>query len=132
MGWPRIKRGAGKRRVDAKAFRLADEVCYIQRRAAEHDSRIVTVGPLLLFSAESGDAWLLDVSDQLAAPIARDGDPLPVHIEESDTNLSVAWLGSYRIDADTFTYREKDTGRARSIIGYPTREIVRQISNMFG
>jgi hypothetical protein len=118
--------------VDAKAFRLVDEVRYVQRRAAEHDSRIVTVGPLLLFSTESGDARLLDVADQLATPIARDGDPLPVSIEESDTNFSVAWLGSYRIDGDTFTYQDKHTGQVRSIIGYPTREIARQISNMFG
>lgn len=132
MGWLRIRRGPGKRRVDGKTFRLADEVRYIQRRAAEHDSRIVTVGPLLLFSAESGDAWLLDVSDQLATPIARDGDPLPVRIEETDTNLSVAWLGSYRINGATFTYRDRDSGKVRSIFGYPTREIVGQISNMFG
>lgn len=132
MGWPKIRRGAGKQRVDAKTFRLVDEVRYIQRRAADHDSRIVTVGQLLLFSAESGDAWLLDVSDQLATPIARDGDPLPVHIEESETNLSVAWLGSYRISGDIFTFRDRNTGNARSIIGYPTREIAGQISNMFG
>jgi hypothetical protein len=32
--------------VDGKSFRLADEVHYIQRRAAEHDERIVTVGQL--------------------------------------------------------------------------------------
>ncbi len=132
MGYRSIKRGAGKRRVNAKTFRLVEEVRYIQRRAAVHDSRIVTVGPLLLFSAESGDGWLLDVSDQLATPIARDGDPLPVHIEETDTNLSVAWLGSYRIDGDIFVFQDRDTGNVRSIIGYPTREIVGQISNMFG
>jgi hypothetical protein len=28
----------------------ADEVCYMQRRAAQRQSRIVTVGPLVLFS----------------------------------------------------------------------------------
>ena len=30
-----IRRGAGKRRVDGKSLRLADEVRYIQRRAAD-------------------------------------------------------------------------------------------------
>jgi hypothetical protein len=33
--------------VDGKSFRT-DEVRYIQRRAAEHDERIVTVGQLVL------------------------------------------------------------------------------------
>ena len=52
----RIKRGPGKRMVDGKSFRLADEVRYIQRRAAEHDSRIVSIAQVVLFSSESGDA----------------------------------------------------------------------------
>jgi hypothetical protein len=39
--------------VDGKSFRLADEVRYIQRRAAEHDERIVTVGQLFFFSTET-------------------------------------------------------------------------------
>jgi hypothetical protein len=30
--------------VDGKTFRLADEVRYILRRAAEHDGRVVTIG----------------------------------------------------------------------------------------
>ena len=61
--------------VDGKTLRLADEVRYIQRRAADHDGRIVTIGQLVLFSTDTGDAWLLDPSDQLAARLARDGDP---------------------------------------------------------
>ena len=56
MGRTTIRRGAGKRRVDGKSLHLADEVRYIQRRAADHDGRVVTVGPLVLFSTETGDA----------------------------------------------------------------------------
>jgi len=40
--------------VDGKNFRLADGVRYIQRRAAEHDGRIVTIAQLILFSTEIG------------------------------------------------------------------------------
>jgi len=65
-GRSRIKRGPGKRMVDGKSFRLADEVRYIQRRAAEHDSRIVSIGQVVLFSSESGDAWMLEPSEYLA------------------------------------------------------------------
>ena len=70
--------------MDGKNFRLADDVRYIQRRAAKHDGRVVTIGQLVLFSTETGDAWLLDPSDQLAARLARDGDPEPFHIEEGE------------------------------------------------
>jgi hypothetical protein len=91
MGWRTIKRGAEKQWVEGKTFRLADEVRYMQRRAAQRQSRIVTIGQLVLFSTETGDAWLLDPSDQLAAPLARDGDPLSVEVEETDTSFTVAW-----------------------------------------
>ena len=128
----RIKRGSGKRRIEGKDFRLSDEVRYIQRRAAQCDSRIVTIGPLLMFSTETGDAWMLDPSDQLATPIARDGDALSVHIEDTDSNLAIGWTGVYRIDAAAFVFRDKDSGNVRTILGYPTDRIINQISNMFG
>src|SRR6516225_1292772 len=51
-----VKRAPGKRMVDGKDFRLADEVRYVQRCAARHDGRIVTIGQLILFSTETGDA----------------------------------------------------------------------------
>ena len=68
------RRGSGKRVVQGKDLRLADEVRYIQNRAADHDARIITLGPLVLFSTETGDAWLLDPADHLALRLARDGE----------------------------------------------------------
>jgi hypothetical protein len=91
--------------VDGKNFRLADEVRYILRRAAEHDGRVVTIGQLVLFSTETGDAWLLDPSDQLAARLARDGDPEPFHIEENETTFTIHWKGRYRIEGAAFVYQ---------------------------
>jgi hypothetical protein len=93
-----IKRVAGQRMVDGKNFRLADEVRYILGRAAEHDGRVITIGQIILFSTETGDAWLLDPSDQLAARLARDGDPEPFHIEENVTTFTIDWKGCYRIE----------------------------------
>ena len=98
----RIKRGPGKRMVDGKSFRLADEVRYIQRRAADHTGRVISIGQLILFSSKSGDAWLLDPSDQLAARLARDGDPEPIHIDETDTTFAIGWKGHYRIEGPAF------------------------------
>jgi hypothetical protein len=82
--------------VEGKSFRLAEEVRSIQCQAADRHGRVVTVGQLVLFSTETGDAWLLDPSDQLAVRLARDGDPEPVHIEENDTSFVIDWKGAYR------------------------------------
>ena len=39
-----------------------------------------------------------DPSDQLAARLARDGDPEPIHIDETDTTFAIGWKGLYRIE----------------------------------
>jgi mevalonate kinase len=118
-----VKRGAGKRVVEGASFRLADEVRYVQGRAAAHDGRIVTLGQLLLFSTDTGDAWLLDRSDQLAARLARNGEPEPVHIEETDAAFTIGWKGSYRLDGPAFIYADQENGRIITILGYPTDKI---------
>ena len=102
----------------------------MQRLAAERDSRMITVAQFLLFSTDTGDAWLLDWSDQLAAPIARDGSPQPVHIEETNTQLAVAWKGHYQIDGPAFVYADEESGRPSPILGYPTRRIAEQIAKL--
>jgi hypothetical protein len=109
--------------VDGKSLRVADEVRYIQRRAAEHDVRIVTIGQLILFSTETGDAWLLDVDDHLASRLARDGDPEPIHIEDTDTTFAIEWKGQYHIEGRTFVYVDGQSSRVTAISGYPTPKL---------
>jgi hypothetical protein len=125
MAAPRkpLRRGPGKRIGDRKDFRLADEIRHIQRCAARHDGRIVTVGQLILFSTQRGDAWLLDKEDGLAAPLTRDGDPGLVHIEETDANFTIEWKGHCRIEGDAFIYVDRKTGGTRAIVGYSTQKL---------
>ena len=109
--------------VDGKTLRLADEVRYIQRRAAEHDGRIVTIGQLVLFSTDSGDAWLLYPSDQLAARLARDGDPEPIRIEENNTPLQLIGRAAIASMDSAFVYIDRETGNLTTVHGYPTHKL---------
>jgi len=124
--------------VDGKDLRLADEVRHIQKCAARHDGRIVTLGQLIFFSTETGDAWLLDTEDGLAAQLARDGDPEPIHLEETDANFSIEWKGNYRIEGAAFIFVDRQAGRTRAILGYTqprswnTSCEAAEISNVFG
>jgi hypothetical protein len=96
VGRKTIRRGIGKRRLNEKDFRLADEIAYIQHRAAEHNGRFVTIGSIILFPTDTGDAWLLYPSDGPAARLARDGDAEPIYFEETDTNFVIGWKGKHR------------------------------------
>jgi hypothetical protein len=127
--------GAGRHAIAGKDFQLAEEIRSIPRRAAERDGRFATVGPLGLFSTDTGGAWLLDPADRLAARLARDGDPEDVYFEESETRFAIGWKGNYRIEGQAFVYADRDTGRISTILGYPTRRLAKlasKISNMFG
>jgi hypothetical protein len=118
-----MKRRSGKTAVTGKDFRLAEEIDYIRNRAAERDGRLITIGPLVLFSTETGDAWLLDPSDHLAARVARDGDPEELYFEETDTSFAIGWRGNYQINGDALVFIDRDTARVTTILGYPTRRV---------
>ena len=123
MNRKNIKRGPAKQWIEGKQFRLAQEIKSIQRRAAEYDARFVTVGPLVFFSTQTGDAWMLDPSDQLAARLARDGDPEPIEFQETDTDFAIGWKGNCHIEGLAFVYADRQAGRIITILGYPTAKI---------
>jgi hypothetical protein len=123
VGRRKIKTRPARTGLKGKSLRLADEVRRIQRLAAAHDGRVVTLGPLVLFATVSGDAWMLDPADYLATPLAREGDSLPVHVEETDTTFAIGWSGHYRNDDAAFVYQDDTSGCVRAILGYPTQHI---------
>ena len=57
--------------------------------------------------------------------LARDGDPEPIYLEETDTSFAIEWKGHYRIEGPAFVYADRDTGRVTTIdiLGYPTQAI---------
>jgi hypothetical protein len=114
-------------RLSRDSLHLAKEVRSIQRRAAEHDGRIVTIGPLVFFSTDTGDAWMLAPANQLAVRLAAGGDPLPVHIEETETRYAIGWQGHYRIEGQMFIYEDTGSHRLAAIQGYPVQRLLRAI-----
>jgi hypothetical protein len=121
VGSRSIQRGRTRHVVDGKDFRLAGELRYIQEKAVDHSLRMVTIGQLILFSTETGDAWLLDVADKLAARLAANGAPERIHMEETDSSFAIGWKGHDHIDGTAFVYSDRDTRRVTTIIGYPAK-----------
>ena len=115
-------------RQTRESLNLAKEVRTIQRRAADQDGRIVTIGPLVFFSTRTGDAWMLEPEDHLAVRLARAGDALPVLIEETDDRFAIGWQGRFHFDGDSFVYEDNASGRVSAISGYPVKQLLRAIS----
>jgi hypothetical protein len=67
--------------------------------------------------------------------LARDGDPEPIHFEETNTNFTIGWKGNYSVDGDAFVFIDNDSARIVTLLGYPTASLSwdnLKISNMFG
>ena len=101
---------------------IHSEAANIVQRAKHGDARIVTVGPLLFFSTETGDAWMLDAADHLALRLAKDGEPPPARIDETAESFTIEWNANYVLDGEIFEVVD-DSGQATGIIGYPVDEI---------
>ena len=102
---------------------IGREVADIVARAQSGVARVVGLGPLILFSTETGDAWLLDWEDERALCLARGGVRQQVNITDTESQFAIEWASGYRIDGDVMTF-EHDSGRVASVQGYPTAVIM--------
>jgi len=120
-----MKRRKGRLQVQEIRWRevsIAGESDYIVARAMAEDARIVTLPPLVFFSTQTGDAWVLDAEDSLALPLAAAGTRLPFVITETPERFAIKWAGKFRIEGEHMIFTD-NAGTLRTIIGYPTREI---------
>lgn len=88
--------------VQGKDFSLRKELDDIIQAASAGEGRIVTVGVLLLFSTGSGDAWVLDVEDNLALCLMRDFERCGTEVQESAENFSIRWESTFAIEEGCF------------------------------
>jgi hypothetical protein len=98
-----------------------------QREARARSGRVVRLGEIVFFSTQAGDAWMLDPGEGTAACLARDGDLLPIPIRESAAEMEIEWHADYSIAGPAFTVVERESGAARTILGYPVAEIERLV-----
>lgn len=95
---------------------------YIIGKAQNGVACAVAHNPLVYFSTETGDAWLLDMDDHLALCLARGGERLPFRIMETAETFNIEWNADFQIDGDTFTVFDR-SGPEKSIFGYPIEMI---------
>ena len=102
---------------------LARETAHIISSAQAGVARVVGLGPLILFSSDTGDAWVLDWQDKSALCLARGGVQQLFNITETEQEFAIEWTSDYKISGDLMTFGDR-SGEAVSIRGYPTAAIL--------
>jgi hypothetical protein len=77
--------------------------------------------PLLLFSTDTGDAWILEPADALACRLPVGGDPMEIFSTKPKASYAIGWQRHYRIDGETFTCEDRASHRHTVIAGYPVQ-----------
>ena len=119
-----------KKKLNREQISITGESNYILNRAQNYESRVVSLGSLIFFSTETGDAWMLDYKDGLALCLAKVGEKQPFRIVETPEKFAIEWNVNYRIEGDKFVVVQK-SGQVRTILGYPTEEILNTIQQVF-
>jgi hypothetical protein len=101
---------------------LSQEINTIIQLSHQREARLMTLGKLVFFSTETGDAWILDPVEGRARCLSIDGEKQPVTIIEASAGSGIDWDSEYRIKGSLFTVLEY-SGSVRTILGYPTRQI---------
>jgi len=120
-----ISRSKNKK-LNREQISIIGESNYIINRAQNYESRVVSLGSLIFFSTETGDAWILDYKDGLALCLARVGEKQPFRIVETPEKFAIEWNVNYQIEGDKFVVIQK-SGQVRTILGYPAEEILKTI-----
>ena len=115
-----------KKKLNREQISIIGESNYIINRAQNYESRVVSLGSLIFFSTETGDAWILDYKDGLALCLARVGEKQPFGIVETPEKFAIEWNVNYQIEGDKFVVIQK-SGQVRTILGYPVEEILKTI-----
>lgn len=127
----RKKRPPRERRqiLSQPQINITRQANHIIEYAQTYEARVVSLGPLIFFPTVTGDAWVLDPADSLALCLARDGERQSFSITETASQFAIDWQANYQIEGEQFILFEK-SGQTRTIIGYPLREIKRQLQRV--
>ena len=106
---------------------IAREIDYIVSCAARDAVHVVSLGPLVFFSAAGGRAWVLDTDDSLACCLMHDRVPRRSPLRgETAQDYALAWEEEFAIDEGGFWTFSPD-GTATAHQGVPVDEIGRTI-----
>ena len=111
---------------------LNSEVKKIQKKAAERKNSLTNFGVFVFFTTDSGDGWLLEISEMDALQIAKDGKAIDVEIEEKEETIEINWSHKFSVKNKIFEVKDYKTKESVSYPDYPANRITKAINKARG
>lgn len=114
----------GPRKVIQEAVEKAKEAAMAGKQM------VGALGVLVLFSTSTGDAWLLEVTENDAVQLTSQRNDIAVVIDENPDTTEIEWSHTFAIQGDKFivtSYKEKNETEYDA---YPVQELAEIIQNI--
>lgn len=102
---------------------LRNEIEKIQLDAMANKNIIRTLGVFVLFSTESGDGWVLEITDMDAVQVAAAGKKLDIEIDENSETIEVNWSHKFDVKDKKFVLTAYKDNAETVVENYPTHAI---------
>lgn len=111
---------------------LQSEVGKIQDAAAERKNSLYTFGVFVFFSTDTGDGWLLEISEMDALQVAKEGKAIEVEIKEGEETIEVNWSHKFSVKNNLFQVKDYKSKESTSYPDYPGNRISKAVSKVRG
>lgn len=119
-----VKAQPAARSVDGdRPLFVNQEIARLLENAAFRARSFRLIGALVFFATDRGDAWLLELTEQDALPVARAGTPLDITVAETEETLEIGWTHSFAVKGSLLITTSYLDGAVSSHEGCPVREI---------
>ncbi len=109
---------------------LNTEVEKLQERAANRDKFVHALGVFILFSTESGDGWLLEITDMDAIQVAADGEKIEFEIDENPDTIEINWPFHFSIKDKKFVTTAYADNEVKVWADYPSHRIASAVKKI--
>lgn len=107
---------------------LHSEVEKVQKAAAERRNSLYTLGVFIFFTTDTGDGWLLEISEMDALQVAREGQTLEVEIDENEETIEVNWSHKFSMKNNVFQVTDYKSKKSASYPDYPGNRIAKALN----
>ncbi len=113
---------------------LNDQVAKLQELAVAKKAAVSTMGVFIFVSTDSGDGWLLEMTDTDALKVAENGKKIDVEIKENPETIEVNWSHRFSIRKKEFfvtAYKDKTETKLTDLPSHSIFAAIKRIRKKF-
>jgi len=107
---------------------ISDTIVKLQKCSVAKKKFFKIIGAFAFFSTSAGDAWLLELTEQDAVQVAKQGESRDVVINETEDTLEISWSHSFAQKSGNFMTTAYEDNHTEYCHDWPANRLRETIS----